>query len=706
MRIVVFVLCLSILVLFIASIPAFFKEVKDHCALQGCEAYYIPPPAPGWLETNGISPVQFAVGYELIYILFGLSYMIAGAIIFYKKSNEMLGLLGSLMLFILGCTFTPITFAVSGYHPIIQFSIRILEATGFSAFIFFFFLFPTGRFVPKWTLILAILLSVIRAPGFIAPDTVFDLQNISEILFFAWFFIWTASLVAIQWYRYKKEMGPLERQQTKWVVYGLSLALSGLIGLTVVFIIWEPKLNNDPFLMYALEIGIHLSMIIIAITLIMAILRRRLWDIDPLVNRTLLYGILTFCVVGAYVASVWYIGRLLNLQHHLFVSLVATGIVAVMFAPVKEKVQRWINRLMYGEKDNPYSVLTKLGKKLEEPLPPEEVLLVVVRTIREALRLPYGYLAFQQDGEVWMTIKDGKPQPECEEHFIVHQGEVLGSLFLAPRAIGEPFTPSDRSFIETLIRQAGAVVKGVKVSLELKVLAADLQESRERLVLAREEERRRLRSNLHDDLAPRLASLALTAAAAEELLVTDKQATKAILTELRSTIRSTVAEIRSMVHELRPPALDELGIVGAIKERMNDVSSPIQRVQKWGGLPDLQFHLNVPAELPALPAAVEVAAYRIVTEAIVNVVRHSGASICSVSLMIDEPAGMLNLEVLDNGTGFGSKTRQDKVGGIGLQSMRERAEELGGSCKIEKGSQGGTRLIALLPVNTQTEEKP
>ncbi|MFD0695831.1 sensor histidine kinase [Paenibacillus sp. GCM10027628] len=696
----VLVVCLLTLGLFIASIPAFFTEVKEHCAVQGCVKFYIPPPAPGWLEANGISPGQFAASYELIYILFGLAYMTAGAIIFYKKSDEMLGLLGSVMLFTLGCTFTPFTFAIAEYHSTIQFCIRILEATGFSAFIFFFFLFPTGRFAPRWTFILAILLSVLRAPGFIAPNTVFDLQYDAQILGFAWLFVWAASLVAIQWYRYKKEMGPLERQQTKWVVYGLSLALSGLIGLTVVFIIWETELNNDPFLMYGMEIGIHFSMIVIAITLIMAILRRRLWDIDPLVNRTLLYGILTVCVVGAYVASVWYIGRLLNSQHHFFVSLVATGIVAVMFAPVKEKLQRWINRLMYGEQDNPYSVLTRLGKRLEEPMPPEEVLMVVVRTIREALRLPYGYLSFRQHGEVWMTIQDGTRQPECVEHFIVHQGEVLGSLFLAPRAVGETFTPSDRSFLETLIRQAGAVVKGVKVSLELKLLAADLQESRERLVIAREEERRRLRSNLHDDLAPRLASLALTAAAAEELLVTDTQATKTILTELRATIRSTVAEIRNMVHNLRPPALDELGLVGAIKERMNDVSSPVQRVQKWEGLPDLNFELHVPAELPALPAAVEVAAYRIVTEAIVNVVRHAQASACTVSLMIDGSHGMLKLEVLDNGIGLGASTRRDQVGGIGLQSMRERAEELGGSCKIENVSQGGARLLAFLPVNT------
>lgn len=702
-RIVVFILCLLTLALFVASMPVFFNEVRNHCALQGCEAFYIPPPAPGWLAANRVSPGKFAFGYEVIYVMFGMVYMIAGAIIFYRKSNEILGLLGTLMLFTLGCTFTPFTFALSEMTPYIQFFIRILESIGFSALIFFFFLFPTGRFLPKWSLVLALTLSVLRAPGFIAPGTVFDMQHISPVLGFAWLFVWACSLIGIQWYRYKKEMGPLERQQTKWVVYGLLLALSGLIGLTIIFIIWEAEMNNNPFLMYGMEIGIHLSMMIIAFTLIMAILRHRLWDIDPLLNRTLLYGILSICVVGIYVVSVWYIGKLLNTQHHLFVSLVATGIVAVIFTPVKEKLQRWINRLMYGEKDDPFAVLTKLGKKLEEPLPPEEVLAVVVRTIRESLRLPYGYLAFRQHGEVWMTIQDGRPQPECVEHNIVHQGEVLGTLYLAPRGSGETFTPSDHSFLEPLIRQAGAVIKSVKVSLELKLLAADLQESRERLVLAREEERRRLRNNLHDDLAPRLASLALTAAAAEELLVTDMNATKTILTELRTTIRSTVSEIRSMVHDLRPPALDELGLIGAVKERISDVSSPIQRSQKWGSLPDLALNLDVPDVLPALPAAVEVAAYRIVTEAIVNVVRHSKASTCQVSLMMEEQTSMLRLEVRDNGIGLGANIRRDQVSGIGLQSMRERAEELGGSCKIENASQGGTQLVALLPVNTEME---
>ncbi|MFC5451684.1 sensor histidine kinase [Paenibacillus aestuarii] len=700
MRMAVFILCLATLLLFLASIPAFYTEVSEHCARQVCAAYYVLPPADGWLEANHVSAEQYAFSYEVIYILFGFVFILVGATIFYKKSNELLGLLGALMFFSLGCTFTPIAFAISELHPF-----RILESIGFTALIFFFFLFPSGRFVPKWSLYVAIVLCVLRVPGFLAPGTMWDMQHSAQILGFVWLVIWASSIIAILWYRYRNEMGPLERQQTKWVVYGISLALIGLVGLTVIYLLWQTDVDNDPYLTYALEWGIHLSMMIMPVTMLMAILRRKLWDIDPLVNRTLVYAILSICVISVYVVSVWYIGKLLRSQHHLFVSLVATGIVAVMFAPVKERLQRWVNRLMYGEQDNPLSVLTKLGKKLEEPLPPEEVLTVVIRTIREALRLPYGYVAFAQHGEVWMTIQDGKPQAECVEHSIIHQGEVVGSLYLAPRGTGETLTPSDQSFLEPLIRQAGAIVKGVKVSLELKQLAADLQESRERLIIAREEERRRLRSNLHDDLAPRLASLALTAAAAEELLVTDAQATRTILTDLRTTIRSTVAEIRSMVHNLRPPALDELGLIGAIEERIKDAQAPVRSAQEWAGMPKLQFQLAVPTALPALPAAVEVAAYRIITEAIVNVVRHAKANMCRVSLIVDEPSGMLKLQVEDDGVGLETMTKKERIGGIGLPSMRERAEELGGTYSIERISTGGVRITARLPMNLEKEEK-
>jgi signal transduction histidine kinase len=201
-------------------------------------------------------------------------------------------------------------------------------------------------------------------------------------------------------------------------------------------------------------------------------------------------------------------------------------------------------------------------------------------------------------------------------------------------------------------------------------------------------------------LAPRLAALALTASAAETLLQTDPATTRTILVELQTVIRSTVADIRRLVHDLRPPALDELGLVGAIQERIHDLSRPLKPADagndsKPAPVSQLQFRLNAPEELPPLPAAVEVAAFRIVTEAIVNVVRHAEATVCEVNIRLNKS---LEIEIRDNGRGAKDKRKANPTGGIGLHSMRERAEELGGYCLFEAMPSGGTKVVAMLPI--------
>jgi signal transduction histidine kinase len=212
----------------------------------------------------------------------------------------------------------------------------------------------------------------------------------------------------------------------------------------------------------------------------------------------------------------------------------------------------------------------------------------------------------------------------------------------------------------------------------------DLRRSRERLVLAREEERRRLRRDLHDELAPTLAALGLSAATVGELIPSDPKEAASANSKLRTAIRSTVGDVRRLVYDLRPPALDELGLVEAIRERASRYGA-----QEEGH----QVTVEAPDELPPLPAAVEVAAYRIVQEALTNVSRHARASVCTVRLACPD-GRTLNVEVLDNGVGLPGSSK----GGVGLSSMRERAAELGGTCEIENSSPTGTRVFARLPL--------
>jgi signal transduction histidine kinase len=511
-----------------------------------------------------------------------------------------------------------------------------------------------------------------------------------------WYVSSTAVLIYSQIYRFRQVSSPAERQQTKWVVYGVSIGFIGFSGMSLLF---DPRFHDGTALTYVyLNALLNLALTAIPVTLAMAVMRRRLWDIDPLVKRTLVYAALTVSVVLLYTCAVLYLGQLFQSGNGFFVSLLATAIVSVAFAPLKEWLQRHINRLMKGRHDEPYEVLLELGNQLIRPLPPDAMLDAVVRTVKSALRLPYTGIAIGVGGHETVVASDGEPVDNPLAFPIIHRGEEVGTLYTASRSPGEAFSSEDGKLLDVLLRQAGPIVENVKMTLGMKLLVQDLQESREKLVLAREEERRQIRNNLHDDLAPRLAALALNAATAQKYVAKEPAAAIEMLADLRQVIRSTVEEIRTLVHDLRPPTLDELGLVGAIQIRIDELNKPALKLAGERRADSLLIRLDAPSSLPAMPAAVEVAVYRIVTESLANVVKHAQATSCTVRLDIS-PAMELLIEITDNGSGIHSMPQTSaSTGGIGLGSIRERAAELGGQCAIERTEQGGTRVSAILPL--------
>jgi len=261
----------------------------------------------------------------------------------------------------------------------------------------------------------------------------------------------------------------------------------------------------------------------------------------------------------------------------------------------------------------------------------------------------------------------------------VCQGEPVGTLVVGQRAPGEAFTAAELRLFDDLGRQAAVAARAVR-------LARDLQASRQRLVTALEEERRRIRRDLHDGLGPALAGIALGLDAARNLMSDAPTAADELLRQLKIETQSCVTDIRRLVYALRPPALDELGLLPALREytvRMGD---------RDGGL---SVAMEATGPLPRLPAAVEAAAYRIAVEALTNVARHAHARHCILRLeMQDNPASALLVRVTDDGIGI----RTTDPPGVGLAAMAERAAELGGSCHLTAGSAGGTDLIARLPL--------
>ncbi|HVO71884.1 MAG TPA: GAF domain-containing sensor histidine kinase [Aggregatilineaceae bacterium] len=478
--------------------------------------------------------------------------------------------------------------------------------------------------------------------------------------------------------RFRRAVG-VERAQVKWLAYA---AIFVIVGNLVGGIPWLISPGDS----FALEFSIVMTFVtlvgIVAATGI-AILRYRLWDIDIIINRTLVYGALTVLVVAIYVLLVGSLGNLLQSQGSLSISLFGTGIIAVSFQPLRNRLQRGVNRLMYGERDDPYAVLAHLSERLEVVIAPQSVLPTIVETVADAFKLPYAAIRLKE-GKTFQTAAEftrpsthgWKNTDETQILPLVYQSETVGEMILAPRAPGEQFSETDRRLLETIARQAGVAAYNVR-------LTQDLQRSRERLVTTREEERRRLRRDLHDGLGPLLAAMSFKLDAVHNLAGRDPDSVKKMAAELKTQVQAVLGDIRRIAYGLRPPALDELGLVGALKAH----------IASYNQAQGLDVTLDAPEDPPSLPAAVEVATYRIALEAITNVSRHARAKHCCVRLSL---LGDLCLEVTDDGRGLPNTARA----GVGLTSMRERAEELGGTCRAFALPQGGTEVIAHLPLSS------
>jgi len=388
--------------------------------------------------------------------------------------------------------------------------------------------------------------------------------------------------------------------------------------------------------------------------------------------------------------------------------------------------------LLLPASQDAYVVLARLDRRLALAIPPESVLPTIVETVATALALPYvaitlvsrespaptvvtsgaapaGAVAPAATARVpsrapearacdvsWercalpageprlpearIVASYGSPVPTVLHLPLRYGAEIVGHLHLAPPAGARTFCAADRRLLADLAAHAGVVVHAAR-------LTTDLQGSRERLVTAREEERRRLRRDLHDELAPTLAALALTAGTAQDVMATDPATAQSLIGTLHDALRGSVGQVRRLVDDLRPPTLDELGLEAAIRERSAQVNG-----QDASGCP--QVVVEAPALLPPLPAAVEVAAYRIVQEALMNVVKHAQAQRCTIRLTVQDGPAALQVTITDDRVGLPAAPRR----GVGLGSMRERAAELGGACVVESAPSGGTRVIASLPL--------
>jgi two-component system, NarL family, sensor kinase len=417
------------------------------------------------------------------------------------------------------------------------------------------------------------------------------------------------------------------------------------------------------------QFGVGPILLILAICLIpasiaIAIVRHNLLDIRLVASRAVLWGALSVGVIAVYVALVAVLGQLLSQR---FSAVAAALAVAFAFNPVRLAAQRLVDRLFYGHAHDPVRAIARI----EGHLGRSHDLTGLLTAIRDALRVPFVQLRTDD-----LLLTSGEEPGAVHPVPLVSAHDQVGELTVGLRTGEHRLRDRDRRLLELL---AGPLA----VAVHATELTARLQRSQERLIEAREDERRRLRRDLHDGLGPQLTGVTFKADAAHNLLTTDPQRSEGLLDEVRADVRAAITDIRRLIHALRPSALDELGLVGALEQRVHDLGAGADH-----GGPAIR--LEAPACLPALPPGVELAAYRVAVEALTNAARHAQARQVVVGVRIDED---LHVEIVDDGHGRDGSWQP----GVGLSTMHERVAELGGSLTAGPGTDGG-RVVATFPV--------
>jgi two-component system NarL family sensor kinase len=478
-------------------------------------------------------------------------------------------------------------------------------------------------------------------------------------------------------YRRTHEAEARQRLRAVYLVFGLALLTFLATGQ------WSVALSGATLIPLP---WLALVLLPIPLAVAVAIMRYRMFDIQVIVKRSILYASVAVSLGSISLLVTVGLVSLFPRWPVLSGSGAAT-IAVVLFVTVGPRVRRIVGRRIYGQRDDPYEVVSILGQ-LESEADPGHVLSGMVGMVGTALRLPYVDLELRRaDGELESAARYGRPVADPWVIPLVRGGQEIGRLLLAVRPIQEPFGPADQRLLDALSNQ-------ISNAAETVLLNAALQESREHLVVAREEERRRLRRDLHDGLGPTLAAANIQIAVLRSVLP-DEVGTG--VNGIEKAIREGIKDLRRIVDGLRPPALDQVGLTEAIREVARRFSQAADN-----GNPTGAMQVTVTSEIgdAHLAAAVEAAAYWIAIEALTNAAKHARAAHCRIRLdVVDDH---LDIKIADDGVGVSHPVTE----GVGMGSMRERAAEIGGRCSIRPEPGGGTVVEAAIPVRRLSTSRP
>ena len=577
--------------------------------------------------------------------------------------------------------------------------------------VFMILLFPNGRLLPgprwrwaAWVLFgeagVVLVSSMIAlsptqlsprlpsVPNPLAVPALDGLTNSNSLLTGVSFVSLLGILVAGVVVRFRRSRD-VERSQLRWFAY-VSAAAVGLLLLSLPLGAVNPGLGNVLGFGFGVGFGV-----LVPAAIGLAIIRHGLYDIDVFVSRTIVYGSLAVFITAVYVGIAVGIGTLVGSggKPNLGLSILATAIVAVGFQPVRERVQRVANRLVYGKRATPYEVLSQFSERVAESYASDDVLPRMARVLAEGTNADLA--------EVWLRSGDALQRaavfplqpsvpsavhlngtaelaiPGADRSVVVrHQGEVLGALTVTKRR-GESITPIEVKLMDDLAHQAGLVLKNVGLTADLQARLVDLRASRQRLVAAQDDERRRLERNLHDGAQQHLVAIKVKLGLAEMLATRDPEKAKAAVAELKHDADEALETLRDLARGIYPPLLADKGLPTALQAQARKATLPVTIEADGVG---------------RYPQDTEAALYFCILEALQNIQKYAQAA--SAVVRLREDGDRLSVEVADDGRGFDVSTT---IRGNGLTNMEDRLEALGGTLHIASSPGNGTTLRAVIP---------
>ena len=547
--------------------------------------------------------------------------------------------------------------AVWGFGPAYWFVLQLLPH-----------FFPDGRLpgrrwrpVTATVLVVAVVTLLARMFSYVESDIAPDVVNplgLSSALWLRYvtsvgsmlLLLVAVPLAALSLVLRARRADDLERTQLQWLALGGLVTVAGIVWPVTG---WGGGLDGD--------LGFGLGLAGLPLGIGVAMLRHGLFDVELTLNRTVVFGVLTGLVVAVYAVVVYGVQAVAPGSRW---GVLLVAVAALAAAAGRDGVQRLVDRWLFGHRHNAYAVVTGVSRHVQAASEPVGALQRLVEGLRETLRLPY--VAFTAEG---INLASGRPTHGSRVVPAKALGETVGQLHVGLRSTGERWSTQQESAVQEVAERAGTLAYAAR-------LVADVAQSRGRIVTAREEERRRIRADLHDGVAPALAGTALQLESLARRLDDPELAARTLA--LRDGLRDTVGRLRTLVHGLRPPVLDQLGLQGALRQLVAGQDEPL-------------CHADIGA-LGSPGAAVEVAAYAIAGEALTNALRHSAASRIDLSAEVQDRD--LVISVRDNGVGLPPRVRH----GVGTVSMTERAKELGGRVDLLPTPGGGTTVRAVLPL--------